>query len=235
MTWLWDKVRQSLQSGRLRIRIRKLLDVQNSDHLRQASDEVKWPTTRLIKTKKHRLVVTKVLVPHHMHLFFQEEESECEENELNSYFGVCSACKLAINHYRNFNFSALDFLSTRSTTCPFCGLRYRDSTEQQVVDDKENESIDEIRDADRREQRSSSDPTVPRYRLPPIVSNENLFMLIFTAIRVDINFQGINQIGYHYFPKVSIIQLFLRLPKKTKKKKNIYEGYFLKVHLTFGF
>lgn len=107
--------------------------------------------------------------------FFQEEESECEENELISYFGVCSACKLAINHYRNFNFSALDFLSTRSTTCPFCGLRYRDSTEQQVVDDKENESIDEIADADRREQRSSSDPTVPRYRLPPIVSNEKFY------------------------------------------------------------
>lgn len=101
---------------------------------------------------------------------FQEEETECEENELISYFGVCSACKLAINHYRNFNFSALDFLSTRGTTCPFCGLRYRDSSEQQVVDDTRNESIDEIRDADRREQRSSSDPTVPIYRLPPIVS-----------------------------------------------------------------
>lgn len=32
MTWLWDKVRHSLRNGRLRIRIRKFLEVSDSDH-----------------------------------------------------------------------------------------------------------------------------------------------------------------------------------------------------------
>lgn len=41
MTWLWEKIRYSLRSGRLGIRIRKLLQVDNSDHLNQFSDNVR--------------------------------------------------------------------------------------------------------------------------------------------------------------------------------------------------
>lgn len=97
--------------------------------------------------------------------------SEYDNDHLVSNFGVCAACKLAINHYRNFNFSAFNFLSVRSNTCPFCGLRYRDSASRQTAENDDTKNVEENKEVDfPREQRSSSDPTVPRYRLPPIVS-----------------------------------------------------------------
>ncbi|XKL59803.1 hypothetical protein PGB90_000819 [Kerria lacca] len=137
MTWLWEKIRYSLRSGRLGIRIRKLLQVDNSDHLNQFSDN-------------------------------DDESEEWAEDELTSYSGICSTCKLAINHYRHLNLSAIDFLSARNSTCPFCGLRYRNASERRTIDNNEIENVDEIKEIERREQRSSSDPTISHYRLPPI-------------------------------------------------------------------
>lgn len=110
-------------------------------------------------------------------LTFQEETEnlECEEEDSFSYFGICSACKLAINHYRHFNLSALDFLSARNNSCPFCGLGYRDSAQRRNIKHEEGEPIDEILIRERsRDQRSSSEPTVPSYRLPPIVGTYSM-------------------------------------------------------------
>lgn len=131
-----------------------------------------------------------------MVLFSQDDTvpSECDDDDLVSYFGVCAACKLAINHYRNFNFSALDFLSARSSTCPFCGLRYRDGAERQAAESDNIESIEDGKETDcRREQRSSSDPTVPRYRLPPIVSSN--YIIIIRKFVYDLFLLGI----HHHF------------------------------------
>lgn len=175
MTWLWEKVRNSLRNGRLRIRLRKLLDVQNSDHLAQSSEDVS-------RTRTHFWNYRSLNKMHNLfsHLRPSQDEVldiECDDEDSTSYFGICSACKLAINHYRHFNLSALDFLSARSNTCPFCGLRYRGSGERCAATASaghdENENIDEIPIRERsREQRSGSEPTVPSYRLPPIVSAE---------------------------------------------------------------